>query len=80
MLLRNLRQQVMEGARLIARAASNISIEWFPFRSMFISHARDEHRDFQMLERDYCAVGAWAFLRCSPSGTVRSIQDGKSSE
>ena len=57
MLLRNLRQQVVEGARWIARAASNISVELFPFRSMFISHARDEHRDFQMLERDYCAVG-----------------------
>src|SRR5437773_1471686 len=57
MLLRNLRQQVMEGARWIARAASNISIELFPLRSMFISHAGDEHRDFQMLERDYCAVG-----------------------
>ncbi|MCI0723259.1 MAG: beta-ketoacyl-ACP synthase III, partial [Acidobacteria bacterium] len=57
MLLRNLRQQVMEGARWIARAASNISIELFPFRSMFISHAGDEHRDFQMIERDYCAVG-----------------------
>ncbi|MGH8168752.1 MAG: 3-oxoacyl-[acyl-carrier-protein] synthase III C-terminal domain-containing protein, partial [Woeseiaceae bacterium] len=57
MLLRNLRQQVMEGARWIARAASNVSIELFAFRSMFISHASDEHRDFQMLERDYCAVG-----------------------
>lgn len=57
MLLRNLRQQVMEGARWIARAASNISVELFPFRSMFITHAGDEHRDFQMIERDYCAVG-----------------------
>jgi 3-oxoacyl-[acyl-carrier-protein] synthase-3 len=57
MLLRNMRQQVMEGARWIARAASNISIELFPLRSMFISHAGDEHRDYQMLERDYCAVG-----------------------
>ncbi len=57
MLLRNLRQQVMEGARWIARAASNISVELFPLRSMFITHAGDEHRDFQMLERDYCAVG-----------------------
>jgi 3-oxoacyl-[acyl-carrier-protein] synthase-3 len=57
MLLRNLRQQVMEGARWIARAASNVSIELFPIRSMFISHAGDEHRDFQMLERDYCALG-----------------------
>src|SRR3989441_11517470 len=41
MLLRNLRQQVMERARWIARAASNISIELFPFRSMFISHSAD---------------------------------------
>lgn len=57
MLLRNLRQQVMEGARWIARAASNVSIELFPLRSMFIAHAGDEHRDYQMLERDYCAVG-----------------------
>lgn len=57
MLLRNMRQQVVEGARWIARAASNISVELFPIRSMFISHAGDEHRDFQMLERDYCAVG-----------------------
>jgi 3-oxoacyl-[acyl-carrier-protein] synthase III len=57
MLLRNLRQQVIEGARWIARAASNISIELFPLRSMFIAHAGDEHRDFQMIERDYCAVG-----------------------
>jgi len=57
MLLRNLRQQVVEGARWIARAASNISVELFPFRSMFILHAGGEHRDFQMLERDYCAVG-----------------------
>jgi 3-oxoacyl-[acyl-carrier-protein] synthase-3 len=57
MLLRNLRQQVMEGARWIARAASNVSVELFPIRSMFISHAGDEHDDFQMLERDYCALG-----------------------
>ncbi len=57
MLLRNLRQQVMEGARWIARAASNVSVELFPIRSIFISHACDEHRDFQMLERDYCALG-----------------------
>jgi 3-oxoacyl-[acyl-carrier-protein] synthase-3 len=57
MLLRNLRQQVVEGARWIARAASNVSVELFPFRSMFISHAGDEHRDFQMIERDFCAMG-----------------------
>jgi 3-oxoacyl-[acyl-carrier-protein] synthase-3 len=56
-LLINLRQQVMEGARWIARAASNVSIELFEFRSMFIEHAGDEHKDYQMIERDYCSVG-----------------------
>jgi 3-oxoacyl-[acyl-carrier-protein] synthase-3 len=63
-LLVNLRQQVMEGARWIARAASNISIELFPLRSMFIGHAGDEHKDYQMLERDFVAVG----------GTLEEIQ------
>jgi 3-oxoacyl-[acyl-carrier-protein] synthase III len=56
-LLVNLRQQVMEGARWIARAASNISVELFPVRSMLIGHAGDEHKDYQMLERDFVAVG-----------------------
>lgn len=56
-LLVNLRQQVMEGARWIARAASNVSIELFEFRSMFIQHAGEEHKDYQMIERDYVAVG-----------------------
>lgn len=54
-LLRNLRPQVVDGARWIARAASNMSD--FRLRSLFISHAQDEHRDFQMLERNYVAVG-----------------------
>lgn len=57
LLLLNLRQQVMEGARWISRAASNITIEAFELRSMFISHAADEHRDYQMLERDFVSVG-----------------------
>lgn len=56
-LLVNLRQQVIEGARWIARAASSIDMSSFPIRSLFLSHAHDEHRDFQMLERDYVAVG-----------------------
>lgn len=56
-LLINLRQQVMEGARWIARAASSVSIELFPLRSMFIQHAGEEHRDYQMIERDYVSVG-----------------------
>jgi len=54
-LLRNLRPQVVEGARWIARAASNMTD--FRLRSLFIGHAHDEHRDFQMLERNYVAVG-----------------------
>jgi 3-oxoacyl-[acyl-carrier-protein] synthase-3 len=56
-LLVNLRQQVMEGARWIARAASNVAIDRFAMRSAFIEHAADEHKDYQMLERDYVALG-----------------------
>jgi 3-oxoacyl-[acyl-carrier-protein] synthase III len=54
-MLCNLRPQVVEGARWIARAASNM-ID-FRLRSTFIGHAQDEHRDYQMLERNYVAVG-----------------------
>ena len=56
-LLLNMRQQVVEGARWISRAASNISAELFPLRSVFIGHAKEEHRDFEMLERDFVSVG-----------------------
>ncbi|MEG4109800.1 3-oxoacyl-[acyl-carrier-protein] synthase III C-terminal domain-containing protein [Microcoleus sp. S13_C5] len=54
-LLCNLRPQVVEGARWIARAASNMSD--FRLRSTFIGHAQDEHRDYQMLEQNYVSVG-----------------------
>ncbi len=54
-LLVHLRQQVIEGGRWIARAASNLSD--FTLRSAAIMHAAEEHRDFQLLERDYVAVG-----------------------
>ena len=54
-LLRNLRPQVVEGARWIARAASNMTD--FRLRSTFIGHAQDEHRDYQILERNYVSVG-----------------------
>jgi 3-oxoacyl-[acyl-carrier-protein] synthase-3 len=54
-LLCTLRPQVVDGARWITRAASNMTD--FALRSHLITHARDEHRDFQMLERDYVAVG-----------------------
>ncbi len=64
LVLLNLRQQVVEGARWIARAASNITAEGFDLRSTFLGHAHEEHRDFQMLERNYLAVG----------GTLEEIQ------
>ncbi len=51
----NLRPQAVEGARWIARAASNMSD--FRLRSTFIGHAQDEHRDYQMLEQNYVSVG-----------------------
>ncbi len=54
-LLRNLRPQVVEGARWLARAASHMTD--FRMRSLLIGHAQEEHRDFQMLERNYVAVG-----------------------
>lgn len=56
-LLLNLRQQVVEGGRWIALAASSMSIELFPVRSLLIRHAAEEHTDYQMLERDYASVG-----------------------
>ncbi len=65
-LLRNLRQQVMEGARWITRAASSLSVEHTDIRAEFIHHAAEEQRDFRMLERDYVAVG----------GSLAEIQAG----
>lgn len=56
-LLVNLRQQVIEGSRWIARAASSIDSQHTELRSMFIAHAQDEHRHYEMLERDYVATG-----------------------
>lgn len=57
LILLNMRQQVMEGARWIARAASNVTIDGFALRSTFIGHAHEEHRDYQMLEDNYISVG-----------------------
>lgn len=56
-LLYNLRQQVLEGARWITRAASNLTVEYTELRAEFIEHAAEEQRDFRMLESDYVAVG-----------------------
>ncbi len=56
-LLVNLRQQVIDGSQWIARAASNVSMEYFPVRSAFIRHSSDEHRDYQILEKNYVNCG-----------------------
>jgi len=57
LLLLNLRQQVIDGSQWIARAASNVTMEYFDVRSAFITHSRDEHRDYQILEKNYLACG-----------------------
>jgi len=56
-LLRNLRQQVIEGSRWITRAASSFDRNHAEIRSIIISHAVDEHRDYELLELDYVASG-----------------------
>ncbi|MDF3024212.1 MAG: Long-chain-fatty-acid--CoA ligase [Alphaproteobacteria bacterium] len=56
-LLINHRQQVVEGARWIARAASSIDGDWLEQRSLFLKHAVTEHQDFRMLENHYVSVG-----------------------
>ena len=66
-LLFNLRQQVIDGSRWISRAASNLTTENFPIRSAFIGHSSDEHRDFEMIERDYVSIG----------GDLKTIQSGR---
>ncbi len=56
-LLLNLRQQVIEGSRWISRSASSFDRDFSDVRSDVILHARDEHRDYEMLERDFVAAG-----------------------
>lgn len=53
----DLRQQVVEGARWIARAASSIGPELVAIRPLFIGHSGAEQNDFRLLEEDYVAVG-----------------------
>lgn len=57
LLMKDLRMQVMEGSRWIARAASNIDIELFDLRSAFITHTATEHKDYQILEKNYVEMG-----------------------
>ncbi len=57
LLLMDLRQQVIDGSQWISRAASNIDIQLFELRSAFIKHTATEHKDYQMLERNFVALG-----------------------
>jgi 3-oxoacyl-[acyl-carrier-protein] synthase-3 len=57
LLLYDLRQQVIDGSQWISRAASNIDIDLFELRSAFIKHAATEHKDFQILEKNFAALG-----------------------
>ncbi|MCH4564605.1 iron-containing redox enzyme family protein [Halomonas sp. EGI 63088] len=56
-LLLHLRQQVIEGARWITRGASSFDRDFADVRSEVIGHAREEHRDYEMLEADFVAAG-----------------------
>ncbi|KPK48789.1 MAG: hypothetical protein AMS22_14720 [Thiotrichales bacterium SG8_50] len=56
-LLLNLRPQVIEGGRWISRCASSFDREHADVRSVVISHAKDEHRDYEVLDKDYVAAG-----------------------
>ncbi len=57
LLLEDLRQQVIDGSQWIARAGSNIAIEIFELRSAFLKHAGTEHKDYQILEKNYANMG-----------------------
>ncbi len=57
LLLIDLRQQVIDGSQWISRAASNIDIDLFELRSAFIKHTATEHKDYQMLEKNFEALG-----------------------
>lgn len=66
-LLFNLRQQVVDGAPWISRAASNFDMDHFALRSAALHHAEEEHRDHLLLERDYVAVG----------GSLTELREGR---
>ncbi len=51
------RQQVVEGARWIARAASSVDKNYLDQRSVFLKHAITEHKDYRMLEESYISLG-----------------------
>jgi len=56
-LLLNLRPQVVEGSRWISRCASSFDRDHADIRSVILSHAHDEHRDYEVMEKDFLALG-----------------------
>jgi len=56
-LLLNLRQQVIEGSGWISRAASHMEPQFAEIRSTLLKHAVTEHRDYELLERDFVSIG-----------------------
>jgi Iron-containing redox enzyme len=56
-LLLNLRPQVVEGSRWISRCASSFDRDHADIRSAILRHAFDEHRDYEVLELDFVAIG-----------------------
>lgn len=56
-LLLHLRPQVVEGSRWISRCASSFDRDHADIRSVIIHHAKDEHRDYEVLDADYAATG-----------------------
>jgi len=71
-LLLNLRQQVVDGGRWISLAAAHFSTDLFWLRSAAVRHAADEHRDYQLLERDYAAAGGDPDVMASTPANVGS--------
>ena len=66
-LLLHLRQQVIEGSRWISRSASSFDRDFADVRSVVISHAKEEHKDYEILEQDFINIG----------GQKNDIQMGK---
>lgn len=56
-LLLNIRQQVIEGSRWISRCASSFDRHYSDVRSQVIGHAQEEHRDYEILEKDFVTAG-----------------------
>jgi len=73
LLLTDLRQQVIDGSQWISRAASNIDIELFDLRSAFIKHTAAEHKDYQMLEKNYENLGEDSSIIRSGQKNIGSV-------